>query len=95
MNMVSTAEAGKSRRILSDIAPTMLALEYQFRSIRKDPIRFGVNPIPMFFMGEVSTNAIQDTPSQEGIDRCYVIRYPLTDTEVDYQVSQIESQTST
>jgi len=57
-----------------------------------DPIRFGVNPMPMWFMGEdFNPMPYLDNPSQDGVETgANVIRYPMTDNaQVDYQVSQI------
>ena len=94
LNMVSTAEGWEVTKNTFETQfsdDTGAGISVQVHP-NVDPIRFGVNPIPMFFMGEdFNPMPYMDTPSQEGIETgANVIRYPLTDNaEVDYQVSQI------
>ena len=57
-----------------------------------DPIRFGINPMAMWYMGEdFNPMPYLDNPSQEPVEvGANVIRYPLSDNaEVDYMVSQV------
>ena len=94
LNMVSTAEGWEVTKNTFETQfsdDTGAGISVQVHP-NVDPIRFGVNPTPMFFMGEdFNPMPYVDTPSQEGIETgANVIRYPLTDNaEVDYQVSQI------